>query len=169
MKKPRTNLIFVDCEAWGPCPSRGQLTEFGACTFPDMLDFHGVIAARSYGSRPEPGVEERVLQNFRNWLRALVLGQPVFVSDNPAWDWQWINDGFHRVLGGYECSLPGNCKCNPFGHSARRISDFYAGLKGDFRKTQEWKRLRRTKHDHHPVNDTRGNAEAFQRILDGEL
>ena len=57
---------------------------------------------------------------------------------------------------------------NPFGHSGRRIADFYAGLVGDFRSTQKWKRLRRTKHDHHPVHDALGNAEALIRILDGE-
>jgi hypothetical protein len=52
--------------------------------------------------------------------------------------------------------------------TGRRISDFYAGLVGDFRSTQKWKRLRRTKHDHHPVHDALGNAEALIRILDGE-
>jgi hypothetical protein len=57
---------------------------------------------------------------------------------------------------------------NPFGHSGRRIADFYAGLVGDFRSTQKWKRLRRTKHDHHPVHDALGNAEALIRIFDGE-
>ena len=57
---------------------------------------------------------------------------------------------------------------NPFGHSGRRIADFYAGLVGDFRNTQRWKRLRRTKHDHHPVRDALGNAEALIRMLDGE-
>ena len=57
---------------------------------------------------------------------------------------------------------------NPFGHSGRRIADFYAGLVGDFRSTQKWKRLRRTKHDHHPVHDALGNAEALIRLLNGE-
>jgi hypothetical protein len=49
----------------------------------------------------------------------------VFVSDNPACDFQWINFSFWRYLGQ-----------NPFGHSGRRIADFYAGLVGDFRSTQ---------------------------------
>lgn len=38
----------------------------------------------------------------------------------------------------------------------------------DFRSTQKWKRLRRTRHDHNPVHDALGNAEALIRILDGE-
>lgn len=157
MNKVRSNLIFVDCEAWGPCPATGQLTEFGAVTYPDMLGFHGILCGRSRGSRPPEGKMEQIFRDFDNWLHAVILGQPVFVTDNVAYDWQWINDGFWRTL-----------DKNPFGHSARRISDFYAGLCGDFRKTQEWKRLRITKHDHNPVNDARGNAEAFKRILDGE-
>jgi hypothetical protein len=79
----------------------------------------------------------------------------VFVSDNPAYDFQWINYGFDATLGR-----------NPFGHSGRRIADFYAGLHRDFRRTQEWKRLRRTPHDHNPVNDAMGNVEAFSALLD---
>jgi hypothetical protein len=27
--------------------------------------------------------------------------------------------------------------------------------------TAQWKWLRKTKHDHHPVNDAKGNAEAL--------
>jgi hypothetical protein len=32
----------------------------------------------------------------------------------------------------------------------------------------KWKRLRRTKHNHHPVHDALGNAEALIRLFDGE-
>ena len=54
------------------------------------------------------------------------------------------------------------------GMPERVLADFYAGLVGDFRSTQKWKRLRRTKHDHHPVHDALGNAEALIRLLNGE-
>lgn len=57
---------------------------------------------------------------------------------------------------------------NPFGHSARRISDFDAGLMGDFTKTMGWKRLRARPHGHNPVHDAMGNVEAFERLLRGE-
>ena len=53
---------------------------------------------------------------------------------------------------------------NPFGHSGRRISDYYAGLMGDFRQTQGWKHYRVTPHDHNPVNDAMGNVEAFETV-----
>lgn len=159
-------LIFVDCEAWGKSPRDGQLTEFGAVEYETEQTFHGVIV-RSRPSKenpaiPEvvdiidPGAEMRVFQSFEDWLKKF-NGRPVFVSDNLAYDWQWINDGFIKHLGR-----------NPFGHSGRSIKDFYAGLTGDFRNSQEWKRLRVTKHDHHPVHDSMGNVEAFKRMVKGE-
>jgi hypothetical protein len=119
--------------------------EFGAVCQATRAEFHGQDAE----------LETFVL--FDAWLKYNVQGQPVFVSDNPAYDWQFINHYFHWHLGR-----------NPFGHSARRIGDYYAGLMGDFRATQKWKRLRVTKHDHHPVHDALGNLEAFERLERGE-
>src|SRR3990167_4328082 len=94
---------------------------------------------------PSPAIEE--MTSFARWI-ALVCGKdrPIMVSDNPAYDFQWINFYFWKHL-----------QYNPFVHSARRISDFYAGLVGDFSKSQEWKRLRKTPHDHNPVHDAMGN------------
>ena len=157
-------LVFVDCEATGRSPASGVLTEFGAVDFSSRETFHGVL----WDSEPDPdhpatsritgGQHDAVdvLTRFDAWLARLSEGrQPVFVSDNPAYDFQWINYGFDVTLGR-----------NPFGHSGRRIADFYAGLHRDFRRTQEWKRLRRTPHDHNPVNDAMGNVEAFAALLD---
>ena len=56
----------------------------------------------------------------------------------------------------------------PFGHSGRRISDYYAGFTGRWSNTQAWKRLRTTVHDQNPVNDAMGNVEACARIQNGE-
>src|SRR5882724_9615951 len=119
------SLIFVDCEAYGGCPRTGQLTEFGAVEYKSRASFHGVVV-HSRPSAANPAVpepieavdlnrERKVFQDFATWLSKFE-GRPVMVSDNPAFDYQWINDGFWRHLGH-----------NPFGHSARRISDFYAG------------------------------------------
>lgn len=155
--------VFVDCEATGLSPASGVLTEFGAVDFDSRDTFHGVL----WDSEPDPGFPAKpritgephdaveVFTRFDDWLKRVAKGQPVFVSDNPAYDYQWINHGFDVTLGR-----------NPFGHSARRISDFYAGLHRDFRRTQGWKRLRRTRHDHHPVHDSMGNAEAFAALLE---
>ena len=159
------NLVFVDCEATGPCPGKGELTEFGAVEYATRQTFHGVLLA-SRPSAANPALSEVTGETFdpvvdftafEVWIRSVTKGRPIFVSDNPAFDFQWINHGFHHALGR-----------NPFGHSGRRISDFYAGLMGDFSKTQGWKRLRVTPHDHNPVNDAMGNVEAFERILRGE-
>src|SRR3990172_7381200 len=138
-------LIFVDCEANGPSCSTGRMTEFGAVEFESRLTFHG------------EGNGGEVFTKFKAWLEEVGGGQRlIFVSDNPAFDWQWINDGFHKHLW-----------INPFGHSARRIGDFYAGLCGQWTATG-WKKLRITKHDHNPVNDAMGNVEAVERMLKGE-
>jgi hypothetical protein len=99
----------------------------------------------------------KVFTAVEQWLLSVTNGRCIFVSDNPAYDFQWINYGFHHALGR-----------NPFGHSGRRISDFYAGLVGDFSNSQAWKRLRITPHDHSSGNDTMGNVEAFARLLIGE-
>src|SRR5215204_5757043 len=42
------NLIFVDCEATGPCPGKGEFTEFGVVDFASRQTFHGVL----FESRP---------------------------------------------------------------------------------------------------------------------
>lgn len=157
------SVIFVDVEAFGGCPAVGKMTEFGAVDYKTRKTFHGVLA-EGRPSKENPAIpeltgkvfdEKSVFLAFHAWLIMVSDGsRPIFVSDNPAFDWQWINDGFWRNLGH-----------NPFGHSARRISDFYAGLMRDFRHTQNWKRWRRTPHDHNPVNDAMGNVEAFEHML----
>jgi len=160
------NLIFIDCEANGKCPSLGKLTEFGAVAYPSRAMFHGVIieghrSAENPTTRVYTGKvfdEKEVFEKFEKWLTEMTVGErPKFVSDNPAFDWQWINDSFWRTLGR-----------NPFGYSARRIGDFYAGLIEDFMDSSSWKHLRITKHDHNPVHDAMGNLEAFDRLLKGE-
>lgn len=157
------NLIFVDVEATGPCPGRGELTEFGAIHYPTRESFHGIL----YGSRPSvnPALSEvlgdkrdavDVFMRFEEWLNTVCKGKrPIFVSDNPAFDFQWINYGFWHTL-----------DRNPFGHSGRRISDFYAGLQRNFADSQNWKNYRRTPHDHNPVHDALGNYEAFETLLE---
>lgn len=91
------------------------------------------------------------MSSFAEWISKNSIGKPTMISDNPAFDWQWINHYFHVFHGS-----------NPFGFSARRIGDIYCGMKMDASLNSEWKRLyRRTRHDHNPVNDAMGNAEAL--------
>ena len=149
VNKEIKNLIFVDCEGHGLAPTLNDPAafEFGAVAYPSRQTFHGV------------GATKETFENFDNWILSVTEKgfRPLFVSDNPAYDWQFINYYFHLFLGK-----------NPFGHSARRIGDFYAGLAGDFTNASSWKKLRVTPHDHNPVNDAMGNLEAFERLLKGE-
>lgn len=157
------SLIFVDVEANGISPASGVMTEFGAVDHKSRATFHGKL----WDSKPDPSnpaislpttkvveSEKTVMERFAKWLEGF-NGRPIFVSDNPAYDFQWINFYFDKTLGK-----------NPFGHSGRRISDFWAGLNGDWSNTQKWKRYRITPHDHNPVHDAMGNVEAFDKIMD---
>lgn len=92
-----------------------------------------------------------VIPKFVDWVAQTNRdGRPVFVSDNLAFDWMWIN---------YYCWNYGTG--NPFGFSGRRIGDMYAGLRCNAGDATSWKRMRQTKHTHHPVDDALGNAEAL--------
>lgn len=157
-----SNYIFVDVEALGTSPVNGTMTEFGAVHEETRATFHGILFEGS--PDPEnpavPIIGQRVASDvmvafeFSEWLKEQCgKDRPIFVSDNVAYDWQWVAGMFDKA------HMP-----NPFGHSGRRISDFWAGLNNNFSDTQSWKRFRKTKHDHNPVNDAMGNVEAFQEI-----
>ncbi|HLP11783.1 MAG TPA: 3'-5' exoribonuclease [Flavobacteriales bacterium] len=161
------SYIVVDVEADGPIPHKYSMVCFGAVvveptlskTFygktkpistewiPDALAVSG-ITREQHEQFDDPKI---VMGNFAEWISQHTKGRAIFISDNPAFDWQWINYYFHSYLGK-----------NPFGFSARRIGDLYCGMKMDAGVNNEWKKLfRKTKHDHNPVNDAKGNAEAL--------
>jgi hypothetical protein len=93
------------------------------------------------------------MRAFAVWLTQHSKGRPVFVSDNVAFDWQFINYYLHKFTGS-----------NPFGFSGRRIGDLYCGLVKDMGAGSAWKKLRKTPHTHNPVDDAKGNAEALVAI-----
>lgn len=161
------SYVIVDTEADGPIPSKYSMVCFGAVileptlskTFygqtkpiselwiPEALKVSG-FSREEHETFEEPDV---VMKRFAEWLMANSVGRPIFVSDNVAFDWQWINYYFHYYTGK-----------NPFGFSGRRIGDLYCGMKMDTGLNAEWKKLyRKTKHTHHPVDDCMGNAEAL--------
>lgn len=156
------NLVFVDVEATNATPYSGKMTEFGCVLFNEK-SYHGVL----WDAIPDPECpakplitgrteypHEPVFQGLRSWLKTNVPGRPVFVSDNPAYDFMWMAFYTDKYLGD-----------QLFGHSGRRISDFWAGVNQNWSETQKWKRYRKTKHDHNPVNDALGNVEAFKTII----
>lgn len=168
------SLFVVDVEADGPAPGLYSMVCFGAV----CVDAESATIQDSFFGRTAPVSEHYVPQAlavsgitrqehlrfeppadtmhaFARWLAHVNRGSnPVFVSDNPAFDWQFVNYYFWRFVG-----------ANPFGYSARRIGDFHAGLQRDFFARQGWKKLRRTQHTHNPVDDARGNAEALLALL----
>jgi len=164
------NWIVVDVEADNQSPASGSMVCFGAVLVEDTTKtFYGQTAPISdiYNehalavcgiTREEHLAFEPpflVMVAFRDWLISLFGTERItFISDNPAFDWQWINFYFDR-----------HALKNPFGFSARRIGDIYCGIVKDLRANRDWKRkYRQTPHDHNPVNDAKGNAEALQAI-----
>lgn len=120
------------------------MTEFGAVHEKSRKTFHGIL----YEGTPDPvnpaipvvgrqvATDAEIVEAFLNWLDEVGGAErPIFVSDNPAFDWQWIAAMFDKAM-----------RPNPFGHSARRIGDFYAGLMNNWGDTQRWKRFRITPH-----------------------
>ncbi len=160
------SLFVVDVESDGPAPGLYSMVSFGVARVDEALatTFYGQVRpisekwvaealAVSGISREEHRRYEdpkAVMERFAAWLKEHSKGRPVFVSDNPAFDWQFINYYFHAFTGG-----------NPFGFSGRRIGDLYCGLVKNMFAGSEWKKLRKTEHTHHPVDDAKGNAEAL--------
>jgi hypothetical protein len=155
---------IVDVEADGPAPGLYSMVCFGAVKLSDELDetFYGqtrpitesfipeALAISGFSRIEHEGFDEpeAAMKAFAQWVTETSKGRPVFFSDNPAFDWQFINYYLHRYVGS-----------NPFGFSARRIGDLYCGMQ--MNAYAGWKHLRKTTHDHHPVNDAKGNAEAL--------
>lgn len=160
------SLFVVDVESDGPIPGDYSMVCFGAVLVSEGLDqtFYGLtrpmtekyvpeaLAVSGFSREEHASFDDpaKVMAKFKEWLHSVSKNQPVFVSDNVAFDWQFINYYFHHFLGE-----------NPFGYSGRRIGDLYSGLTKDMRKASEWKKMRRTTHTHNPVDDAVGNAEAL--------
>lgn len=166
------SLYVVDVEADGPIPNLYSMVCFGAVKLDEDLKttFYGKTKPISKLWIPEAlnisGFSRedhekfddciQVMGDFKKWILETnnEKSSPIFVSDNNGFDWQWINYYFHYFIGD-----------NPFGFSSRRIGDIYSGLTKDMRNASRWKKFKKTKHDHNPVNDALGNAEALSYML----
>lgn len=164
------SYYVIDVEADGPVPEMYSMVCFSAIKVTDKLDtyFYGevkpvsklwlpsALAISGFSREEHEKFSEPVdvMDSFYHWIMETnTSGRPIFMSDNNSFDWQWINYYFHKY------SPQGK---NPFGYSSRRISDLYCGLVKDSKAS--WKHLRKTKHDHNPINDAKGNAEALLAI-----
>lgn len=113
---------------------------------------------------PDP---RTTMSAFRRWvLDNNVHGtQPIFVADNNGFDFAWVNWYFHQFSDHDDRPNPREGRgSNPFGFSSKNINNLYQGLVNDCYAS--FKRLRKTKHDHNPMHDARGNAEALLHMRD---
>ena len=162
------SFYVIDVEADNTSPASGSMVCFGAVRVAEGLTdtFYGETAPITDDWKPDAlavsgfNREEHekfqlpsiTIHNFKYWINETnTNGRPIFISDNPAFDWMWICYYFDKYY-----------LDNPFGFSGRRIGDLYCGMVNDAGKNGEWKRkLRKTRHTHNPVDDAMGNAEAL--------
>ena len=173
MKKKKIHVI-VDVEASGPVPGLFDIISIGIVVLEPGLNrtFYGEFAplhdAFQQGAYDAIGVTREqhlampvawdTMALLGTWLDEITDGgRVILISDNPAFDFMFAAWYCWRFL-----------NRNPFGHSARRFGDFYAGLKRNWSQQQEWKRLRRTKHSHNSLDDAMGNAEAILTVFEQE-
>jgi DNA polymerase III epsilon subunit-like protein len=156
--------IMVDVETDGPCPGLFSMISVGAIVIEPVLE-------RTFFAKLRPMTERfdtealkvngltreqtmmfppalRGVYDFAEWVGKNGGKKPMFISDNNGFDWQFVNYYFHHYL-----------DRNPFGHSSTNLGSLYKGLVKDM--TLNFKHLRQTRHTHNPVDDARGNAEAF--------
>lgn len=173
--------FMIDVEANGQCPGLYSMTEFACVLWDTKTDhpvrFHGKMAFKD-GDKEDPEairvigddsdrvrVSEKtdkelriwsspriVMQEFVRWVNEVnEKGRPMFISDNNGFDYQFINYYCHKYVG-----------VNPFGHSSTNLGSLYKGYVRDVFKS--FKKLRKTAHTHHPVDDCLGNIEAMDTL-----
>jgi DNA polymerase III epsilon subunit-like protein len=162
--------FICDVESDGPVPGKHSMVSFGIVRLDNFLDvtYYGEVKPISDEWVPEAlnvsgfsreehlefGDPETIFKDLNEWVQASnEKGRPIFWSDNPAYDWQWMNYYFHVYVGK-----------NPFGHSARRIGDLYSGLVKNPHHSSRWKKFRKTNHSHNALEDAIGNAEALKYL-----
>lgn len=161
------SIYIVDVETDGPAPGINNMVWFGAVKVNNELKttFEGkckpifprtdtsnetlAVSGLSYLeclTFPDP---KETMTEFLNWINETNVGRkPMFFSDNNGFDFQFINYYFWKYL-----------NQNPFGWSSTNIGSLWKGMEKDMFKN--FKHLRKTRHDHNPVNDAIGNAEAL--------
>ena len=158
------SYVMVDVETDGPIPVDYSMICFGAVVIDELLNktFYGQLRPISEQWIPEAlkisgfsrdetlrfDDPKEVMTRFNAWLKLNRNNSLVFISDNNGFDWQFINYYFHHFL-----------DSNPFGYSSMNLGSLYKGLVKD--TSLNFKRLRKTKHTHNPVDDALGNAEAL--------
>lgn len=163
--------IMVDVEATGPVAPDYSMVEIGAVALTPALDkdFHvnitplplsayddgalSVLQATPESLKYKGNQPHKALMWFESWLNQFHPAVPRFVSDNPGFDFAYVNYYFQHFLGH-----------NPFGFTSMNLGSFYKGCTRD--NFSSFKHLRRTPHTHNALDDARGNAEALLAICE---
>jgi hypothetical protein len=160
--------VMVDVEADGPIPGKYSMIELGAVAVELSLEriFHGrlrpisdiyvpeALAITGYTREQTLAFDDplHVMTDFERWIHQVSAKKPIFISDNHGFDWMFVCWYFHTFL-----------ERNPFGHSSQNLNSLYKGLTKNL--FGSFKYLRKTPHDHNPVNDAKGNAEALLALI----
>jgi hypothetical protein len=93
-----------------------------------------------------------VMMDFKRWLSK--LNNPRFMSDNPCFDWMFIEYYFTLFVGLYS---------NPFGYSGGDLGEVFGGMHSDMNlKPSHFSRI---KHTHDPLDDAMGNAQKLLAMI----
>lgn len=170
-------FICVDVETAGPVPGDYAMLSIGACLVYDTANtFYIELKPDKDGVDPEAlaiggldmdelrrkGAEPvEAMQAFADWIAAVAPApaRPLFVAFNAPFDWMFINDYFHRYMGG-----------NPFGHSALDIKAYFMGQMGVNWADTSMQRissffLEERRLTHNALRDAQDQAEIFLKIL----
>jgi hypothetical protein len=174
------SFYMVDVEADGPTPGLYSMLSLGLVRvtdpivdrlylelqpmtdrwLPAAVDVSGLDRQRLATDGTPPA---QAMTELRRWVDATNRGgRPVLVSDNPAFDGAYLN----YYLWAFDDGLD---QPNPFGHSARRLGDLWAGLHRDAGRSGDWRSLKQTPHTHNALDDATGNAEALLAFADHGL
>jgi len=170
------SLYAVDIEADGPAPGLYSMLSIGIVAVRPGLDqtFYAELAPVSDRWIPEAMEvndldRERLkveglngyqaMAQLRSFVADTSNGKAVFVSDNPGFDYGFVN----YYCWAFPPPAPAS-EANPFGHSARRIGDIWSGLQGDMFNSGGWRDPCRTAHTHNALDDAKGFAEALLEL-----
>lgn len=172
--------FVVDIEADGPNIWRHSMVWFGAVVLTEGLTetFEGKVKPITQEFLPQAlavtslcrsdtllfPLATETMPRFKQWvLESTRPGTtPQVWSDNNGFDLARLNYYLDRFAGG-----------TPFGHSSRNLSDQHKGLVAGAQHAgrplpqslrQSFTCLQKTPHDHNPVNDALGNAEALLQL-----
>lgn len=168
--------IIVDVETDGPIPGDNSMLSLGACTLdePEQTWYTEIKPIRLASYNPQTveflknnGLDREevkkngmfpnlAMESFDRWLTEVAQGDRLrFVSDNAAFDPMFVFWYLHHFVG--------TCQ---FGFGALSLTSLYAGITGEMKRANEYKKKYRTVgHSHNALDDSRGNAGALRTMI----